>query len=338
MPSSEVGCHTELHRGIAQRFALILLDCCASGTANTSEGNGVTEIISACAWNQIANGVGPYSLTNALVIELEALKWRTNFSIGELYRNIYLRTQNRMPEQLSNDGRNLERHPAPIHLVLTQDPKKPRSIQLSVLVASRTSWHPWGPFRGSREVPVEVRRRHTSGIERSLRSQALDNRETFPRLAFAVRLQESFSPNADMETRFVEWLRDMPVIGEEVKIEAGFESFSTLIVLSIPFAYSAYIPFDPALISLGPICSDNMIRDPALTSRNSYSPKISKMGFTKPRSMNFTTPEYMLGKAASLYDGPYGPIELDISPPTEEGKVGRDKYREKWAKSPSVYD
>ena len=110
--------------------ALILLDCCALGIANTSEGNGVTDLISACAWNQIANGVGPYSLKNALVIGLDLLKNKPGFSIGELYRNIFLRTQNRMPEVLTTDGRNLERHPAPIHLVLTQDSKKPRSIQL----------------------------------------------------------------------------------------------------------------------------------------------------------------------------------------------------------------
>jgi hypothetical protein len=57
----------------APNHALILLDCCASGTANTSEGTGVTELISACAWNQVANGVGSYSLTNALIIELQLL-------------------------------------------------------------------------------------------------------------------------------------------------------------------------------------------------------------------------------------------------------------------------
>jgi hypothetical protein len=112
--------------------ALILLDCCASGTANTSEGSGVTEIITACAWNQIANGVGEYSLTNALVVELQLLSPRRSFSVGELYRTVFLRTQSRQPTMRTEDGRHLERHPAPIHLVLTQDTLRPRSIQLSV--------------------------------------------------------------------------------------------------------------------------------------------------------------------------------------------------------------
>jgi hypothetical protein len=112
--------------------ALILLNCCASGTANTSEGSGVTEIITACAWNQIANGVGEYSLTNALVVELQLLSPRRSFSVGELYRNVFLRTQSRQSTMRTEDGRHWERHPAPIHLVLTQDTLRPRSIQLSV--------------------------------------------------------------------------------------------------------------------------------------------------------------------------------------------------------------
>jgi hypothetical protein len=118
--------------------ALILLDCCASGTANTSEGNGVTELIAACAWNETANGVGQYSLTRNLIIELELLSRKPSFSIGELYRNIYVRTQVRMPEAVNTRGEEIERHPTPIHLILTQVRPNPRSIHLSVLPTSES--------------------------------------------------------------------------------------------------------------------------------------------------------------------------------------------------------
>jgi hypothetical protein len=37
-----------------------------------------------------------------------------------------------MPEEMPEEGREAERHPAPIHLVLTQDSQAPRSILLSV--------------------------------------------------------------------------------------------------------------------------------------------------------------------------------------------------------------
>jgi hypothetical protein len=76
---------------------------------NTSEGSGITEVISACAWNEIANGVGPYSLTSALVIELKRLSQRRSFSVGELYRNLFMRTQNRLPEDIPERGIERER-------------------------------------------------------------------------------------------------------------------------------------------------------------------------------------------------------------------------------------
>lgn len=37
-----------------------------------------------------------------------------------------------MPEEAPEEGREADRHPAPIHLVLTQDSHAPRSILLSV--------------------------------------------------------------------------------------------------------------------------------------------------------------------------------------------------------------
>jgi len=116
----------------AQSDILLLLDCCHSGTANTNEGHGVTELISAGAYNTKANGVGPYSFTSALVLELEDLAWKPNFSTAELYNNIFCRIQLRMPE----DDLRTERHPAPIHIVLTNDTQYRRSIHLSKFAVS----------------------------------------------------------------------------------------------------------------------------------------------------------------------------------------------------------
>jgi hypothetical protein len=245
--------------------ALILLDCCASGTANTSEGSGVTEIITACAWNQIANGVGEYSLTNALAVELQLLSLRRSFSVGELYRNVFLRTQSRQPTMRTEDGRHWERHPAPIHLVLTQDTLRPRSIQLSVqplplLVDVR-------PIQieidGAEPLPPDLVSGHipNTGLAEETSQLNFRSAERFPRLAFAVRLGETFQPSDDIKNLFASWLREMPAIAEEVKIEAGFDSFSTLLIISLPFALSAYIPSHAAVLSLGPILSENKIVD-----------------------------------------------------------------------------
>jgi hypothetical protein len=63
---------------------LILLDCCAAGVCTTDEGNGVTELIAACAYNASANGVGAFSFTNALVAKLKHLAQWPSFTIGYL--------------------------------------------------------------------------------------------------------------------------------------------------------------------------------------------------------------------------------------------------------------
>ena len=111
----------------AESDVLILLDCCHSRIVHISEGNGVTELISACAYNAIANGVGYYSFTKEVATELRDLSVKPSFTVAELYRNIFSRIQCHRPE----DGR--ERHPPPIQISLTQDnPQFPRSIQLSV--------------------------------------------------------------------------------------------------------------------------------------------------------------------------------------------------------------
>jgi hypothetical protein len=219
------------------------LDCCNAGTANTNEGEGLTELISACAYNSKANGVGPYSFTHALVIELKELAKRPYFSVGELYGNIFCRIQARMPE----DG--TERHPAPVHLVLTNDAHYQQSIRIS----SR-----WKENRDAKiSVPNADAPTADTDSQDSLSQDSTGVKA--PRLAFAIRLRDNFSAGELSTELFTEWLRTMPIIAAEVKVEAGFDSFSTLVIVSIPIYLSAYLPSDPAIISLGPVTSENIV-------------------------------------------------------------------------------
>ena len=222
---------------------LLLLDCCNAGTANTNEGEGLTELISACAYNSKANGVGPYSFTHALVIELKELAKRPSFSVGELYGNIFCRIQARMPE----DG--TERHPAPVHLVLTNDTHYQQSIRIS---------SQWKENRDDRLSVPKVDAPNADTDSQNSLSQDLTGVKV-PRLAFAIRLRDNFSASELSAELFTEWLRTMPTIAAEVKVEAGFDSFSTLVIVSIPIYLSAYLPCDPAIISLGPVTSPNRV-------------------------------------------------------------------------------
>jgi len=278
----------------APNDVLILLDCCASGTANASEGNGVNELISACAFNETANGVGPFSFTSALVTELRLLGNRPSFSVGELYKKIFFRTQCRMPEELYADGTERERHPAPIHLVLTQGGPVPRSIQLPARVGPQrpvptaSSWQPplsWG-YNGSSSVSFDsgtsatANSRNSSVSGPSVKQDSSSTTGTSitvdpiqevseglkyqrgPRLLFAIRMRDTFQPGEDMVELFTEWMRCMPTIADEVNVEASFDSFSTIVIISLPVSVAAYLPQDPSIISLGPITSENRVSLP----------------------------------------------------------------------------
>ncbi len=80
----------------SQSDVLILLDCCASGLSNTDEGNGVTELIASCAFNNTANGVGQFSFTHALISQLRRLVHNPFFTVGYLYNLLYAEIQ-RLP-------------------------------------------------------------------------------------------------------------------------------------------------------------------------------------------------------------------------------------------------
>jgi hypothetical protein len=245
---------------------LILLDCCASGTANASEGNGVNELISACAFNETANGVGPYSFTSALVTELRLLSDKASFSVGELYKKIFFRTQCRMPEEKYKDGTARERHPAPIHLLLTQGAPVPRSIQLSAFGARDLESSSENEDVNAKDLVGTPKDKdppkEPSQIDSTLAMQKVPAESKGPRLIFAIRLKDTFRPEVDILDHFTDWMRSFPTIAHGMKVEAVFDSLSTLVLISLPMYIYAYLPQDPAILSLGPITSPNRMHFP----------------------------------------------------------------------------
>jgi hypothetical protein len=173
------------------------------------------------------------------------------FSVGELYSNIFCRIQARMPE----DG--MERHPAPVHLVLTNDTRYQQSIQLSKL-----------PKRSGEDTDsISISKvSSTATVAEEEVPHALTVVGKAPRLALAIRLRDNFDATELSVDLFAEWLRIMPTIAAEVKVEAGFDSFSTLLIVSIPIGLLGYLPPDPAVISLGPITSSNILDSHCLTA------------------------------------------------------------------------
>jgi len=296
----------------------------------------VNEVISACAYNANANGVGPYSFTSALVIELRPLSKKKLFSVGELYRNIFIRTQIRMPEEIPEQGRETERHPAPIHIVLTKDNQPPRSILLSINVQAghaaqdlsdanqpRNESQPlsYKDFGCPKARPATS---YSAELGHNLSFQfdpiygedgLLSNTQRVPRLAFAIRLKDTFRPGEQLKNLFLEWLRNMPTIAEEVSIEASFDSFSTLLIVSLPISLSSYLPRNDAVISLGPITSINRIScdgDPKI-----FESYLGWGGVSQSASI-FSRPE-------SIFDGTVTASDV-FSQNTEPSSVGHFNF------------
>ena len=181
-----------------------------------------------------------------------------------------------MPEDPPQKGRERERHPGPIHLVLTQDSDIARSIQLAPLSATNTTTKAGVSDEESPGKETQdgcLCEFHQRADTSSSTAAGFQDREIelipkperslkgcrVPKLAFVIRLRETSCPSEDLRDLFAECLRNVPAIAEQVKVEAGFDTFSTLMIVSLPPDLSAYLSQDPAVISLGPIISGNRV-------------------------------------------------------------------------------
>jgi hypothetical protein len=218
----------------ARSDVLIILDCCASGTANTDDGQGVTELVAACGFNVSAFPVGIHSFTRALITELRLLSGTSCFTISMLYNNILSRIQKWMPERQ-------ELLKPPLHVLLTQDRDLPRGIQLfprrdkgphtsSSMI--RTS-DPTGLIDLSVTIGQE---KVTTAPEVNLSNkfaafltQDFSLKDEPPRLDLNIWLKKT-TPLAEFPVEtFGDWLRMMPVLAEQVRIGPGTIDICTLL-------------------------------------------------------------------------------------------------------------
>ena len=358
---------------MAQSDVLILLDCCSSGVANASEGNGVTELICASPFDTKANGVGHYSFTRALITELRLLSKKPCISVGELYTYIYTRIQSYLPQGIEN-----ERYPAPIHLVLTDGEPFTRGIKLSVQdhndschgsegrrtkrepmedpetssdAGESESSHsarkrfcldttsglkteevtrPWvdafssfkeenGPDEAGPCSQEEPKARSTDqvqqpdeGIPRNSATNVPLFPQDAPRALFAIRFREDVRGEDLSVELFREWLRSIPAAAEEVRVEAGFKCFSTLILITVPIAMCSYIPQDHAMFFLGPVKSPIIFPAEAQPVSICRNEETIEDAFSKPL---FDTSKYIptpLHKTHIVKSEPFPDSKLNI--------------------------
>ena len=259
----------------AESDVLILLDCCSAGIGNLSEGNGVTQLISASPFDVEANGVGHYSFTKALTIELGLLSSKKSFTVDDLYQNVYCRAQHHLAQGFKD-----ERYPAPIHLRLTRERGFERPIHLSVHQPARvmlrddvvSSFHETAStnasFDSSETTPLNSCRSFvpsmsssTVGIkDGSFTAYSLTDEvssehspsetndtdspwpENTPRIHLGIRLEDKIRAADLSSDYFTDWLRALPAAVREVRVDAGLTSDSSLLLLSLPSTLRPYLP------------------------------------------------------------------------------------------------
>lgn len=241
----------------ARSDVLIFLDCCASGTANTDDGKGVTELVAACGFNVSAFPVGAHSFTKALITELRLLSKTFSFTTSMLYNNILSRIQKWMPERQ-------ELLKPPLHVLLTQDPDLPRGIQLfpqrgkdlNINCSNTPSDDPDSACSDSALINLAPATA-TAGCESNpppesnlsnaltaFSAQGLPMKDELPRLDLNIWLSKT-KPLAEFPTEaFGDWLRMMPIFAQRVRIDPGTIDICTLLkfIQSTLIGYVMWIP------------------------------------------------------------------------------------------------
>ena len=198
-------------------------------------------MIAACPYYSKSNGVGDYSFTKALIIELrEIRKTRKPFTTGQLHGCIYGRVAGRWPEDgLERHENGVERHLAPIFIQLTRQKLHSRSIVLSKQtnvgedreVNLKALKAPTQSMCSSSQKFHDHPDLSTASLTESAGSlndvhNSVDDTTSYPyvlpvdhvpRIAISIRLNENFQVGDLSTTYFRDWLLDIPTFAEEVR-------------------------------------------------------------------------------------------------------------------------
>ena len=249
---------------------LILLDCCAAATASADLGSGVTEVIAACGFETNAPGVCEHSFTRGLIEELRYWCKRSPISAAMLHMKVLSRMKYWKPKTVETKAGEPvfhERRKTPVHTILTNE-GKPRSIVLSPIESisflspevSASLAHSPSSDSSSQDVEMEYNSNDstTTSIPSSVFSPGNGPEQSCPTVLITVALEEDQRLQLDT---WVEWLRDIPAITRYARVEGIYESYSTLMLLSLPVSIWDLIPNNPAVSFIGFIKSQDLLKN-----------------------------------------------------------------------------
>ena len=270
---------------------LILLDCCAAATASAELGSGVTEVIAACGFETSAPGVCEHSFTRGLIEELRYCCKRTPLSAAMLHMKVLSRMKYWKPkanEAKAGEPTFYERRKTPVHTILTNE-GKPRSIVLSPIESisflspeiSASLGHSPSSDSSSQDVEMEDSSNDsaTTSNPSSVSSRGNSAEPSDPMVLIAVALEEDQPLQLDT---WVEWLRDIPAIAKYARVEGIYESYSTLMLLSLPVNIWDLIPNNPAVSFIGFVKSQDLLKPQSSESSTAQAAKSAPSSASPP--------------------------------------------------------
>ncbi len=230
-----------------------------------------------------------------LITQLRNLANKPHFTVGYLYNLIFAQVQG-LPVK------SAEYKKPPIHLVLTQDYRLPRSITLSAkrpVRQSNSDFHTImleSPFEDDYSPPIpmyvysinfddsgslSLNQDNSNSVARETGSSpaqsfgmsglspfsshgdssttSLSQIAEYPRLLFSIRISEDIDPRTLSADLMADWLSEIPMEAKSIRIEAGFASDSTLLMVSMPVGLIGYLPHNDAITLLGTTRSRNLV-------------------------------------------------------------------------------
>ncbi|KAL8723582.1 MAG: hypothetical protein Q9225_000124 [Loekoesia sp. 1 TL-2023] len=257
----------------ADSDVLILLDCCAAASSAGGSGNGITEVIAACGFEDYAPGVGEHSFTRSLIEELRYYGQRPGpISTAFLHNKVLARAKKSWNPRYVTGGTQ-ERRKTPIHIHLA-DRSKQRCIELMPLPHSpelrdllSQSLSNTQSMAQSTSPSEELDMSNPTGSSQTSLSEVWpDSEHTSPKVLISVALEEDqFLRTEDL----LDWLRSFPALAKCVRIESVYKSDSTLLLLSLPVAIWDMVPNDPAISFVAFVKSHNLLnpRNPERKSK-----------------------------------------------------------------------
>jgi hypothetical protein len=222
--------------------------------------------------------VDEHSFTRALIEILTVASKQDPFSVGWLHSRVLSRLKCWSPsvKPLAGGGYVYERQPrgTPIYSLLSETRPR-RSIVLGPLPIpsnKQGSGKPTPIELTSSSSAVKSNGSSSNGraecLEQAQRSKKVENLDGLKELTkvqcsektecaqilLAIRIDETPFNQED----WVEWLRNVPVNGRDIRIEGTWDSFSTLILLRMPIEVWNLMPEHPAYSFVGFVTSGNL--------------------------------------------------------------------------------